>query len=44
MDLPGPAHFLFIPGVMMIGIVIGWILGGNSARAELEKRRKRMRE
>ncbi len=25
------AHFLFIPGVLLIGIVIGWILGSRAA-------------
>lgn len=44
MSTPGPEHFLFIPGVLLIGIVIGWILGGRAAREQLEKRRKRARE
>lgn len=44
MDLPSPAHFLFIPGVLLIGITIGWILGGRSARQQLEQRRRRARE
>ena len=25
-------HFIFIPSVLLIGIVIGWILGGRAAR------------
>ena len=25
------AHFLFIPAVLLIGIVIGWILGSRAA-------------
>jgi hypothetical protein len=25
------AHFIFIPGVLLIGIVIGWILGSRAA-------------
>ena len=24
-------HFIFIPGVLLIGIVIGWILGSRAA-------------
>lgn len=44
MNLPGPEHFIFIPGVLLIGIVIGWILGGKSAREQLEQKRRRMRE
>jgi hypothetical protein len=27
----GSAHFIFIPGVMLIGVVIGWILGSRAA-------------
>lgn len=44
MDGPGPAHFLFIPGVLMIGIVLGYVLGARSAQAQLEKKRRRARE
>lgn len=36
------AHFIFIPAVLLVGIVIGWILGSRSAAdayaAELKKR------
>ena len=24
------AHFIFIPAVLLIGIVIGWVLGGRA--------------
>ena len=38
----GAAHFIYIPTVIMIGIVIGWILGSRAARdafaAELRRR------
>ncbi len=44
MGSPGPEHFIFIPGVMLIGIVIGYIFGARAARAELERKRKRARE
>ena len=39
-----PEHVIFIPGVLMIGIVLGYILGARAARADLEKRRRRARE
>ena len=29
--MPTAAHFIFIPGVLLIGIVIGWILGSRAA-------------
>jgi hypothetical protein len=39
------AHFIFIPGVLLVGIVIGWILGSRAARdayaAELRRREER---
>jgi hypothetical protein len=39
------SHFLFIPAVLLVGIVIGWILGGRAARdayaAELRRREER---
>jgi len=44
MGTPGPEHFIFIPGVLMIGIVLGYVLGARSARAEVERKRKRSRE
>ena len=41
------AHFIFIPAVLLIGIVIGWILGGRAAQdayaAELRRREERAR-
>jgi len=42
------AHFIFIPSVLLVGIIIGWILGGRAAKdayaMELKKReRKRER-
>ena len=29
--MPTGAHFIYIPGVLVIGIVIGWILGSRAA-------------
>jgi hypothetical protein len=29
--MPTAAHLIFIPGVLLIGIVIGWILGSRAA-------------
>jgi len=38
-------HFLFIPAVLLVGIVFGWILGSRAARdayaAELRRREER---
>ena len=39
------AHFIFIPAVLLLGIVFGWILGSRAARdsfaAELRRREER---
>jgi hypothetical protein len=41
------AHFIFIPGVLIVGIVIGWVLGARAAHdafaAELRRREERVR-
>lgn len=38
-------HFIFIPAVLLVGIVIGWILGSRAAKdayaAELRRREER---
>lgn len=41
MGFPTPEHFIFIPGVLLVGIVLGYVLGMRSARAELERARQR---
>jgi hypothetical protein len=39
------AHFIFIPSVMLVGLVIGWVLGSRAAhdayQSELRKREER---
>jgi hypothetical protein len=39
------AHFIFIPAVLIVGMVIGWILGSRAAQdayaAELKRREER---
>ena len=39
--MPTAAHFFYIPGVLMLGVVVGWILGSRAAAdayaAELRK-------
>ena len=29
--MPTAAHFIYIPGILILGIVIGWILGSRAA-------------
>lgn len=46
--LPTAAHFIYIPFVLLVGIVIGWVLGSRAAQdayaAELKKRERRERK
>lgn len=39
------SHFIFIPAVLLVGTVIGWVLGSRAARdayaAELRRREER---
>lgn len=44
MNAPGPEHLIFIPGVVLVGIVIGYVMGARAARAEMERRRRRAKE
>lgn len=41
----GAGHFIFIPAVALIGVVIGWILGSRAAAdayaADLRRREER---
>jgi hypothetical protein len=43
----GAGHFIFIPAVALIGIVIGWILGSRAAAdayaADMRRREERAR-
>jgi hypothetical protein len=38
-------HFIFIPSILLIGVVIGWVLGSRAARdafaVELKRRDER---
>jgi hypothetical protein len=38
-------HFIFIPAVLLVGVVIGWVLGSRAARdafaMELKRRDER---
>jgi hypothetical protein len=44
---PTAAHFIFIPAVLLIGVVIGWVLGSRAAQdayaAELRKREEKLK-
>jgi hypothetical protein len=41
----GAGHFIYIPAVLLLGIIVGWVLGSRAARdayaAELRRREAR---
>ena len=41
-------HFIFIPSVVLIGVIIGWVLGSRAAKdtyaAELRRREERAKK
>ena len=44
--VPTAAHFIFIPAVLIIGVVIGWILGSRAAQDAIasEQRKREARD
>jgi hypothetical protein len=36
------AHFVFIPVVLFLGIVIGWVLGSRAAQDAMAAERRKM--
>jgi len=39
--VPTAEHIIYIPGVLLVGIVIGYTLGARAVRAEIDRLRKR---
>jgi len=39
-----PEHLLFIPGVLLVGLALGYMMGAKAVRHEVEKARARLRE
>jgi uncharacterized protein YneF (UPF0154 family) len=39
-----PEHVIFIPGVLLVGLALGYMMGAKAVRKELEKARQRLRE
>jgi hypothetical protein len=38
--VPTIAHVFYIPGVLLIGIAFGFVMGARAARTEFERKRK----
>ena len=39
-----PQHVIYIPTMLLLGLIVGYIMGARAVRAELDKRKKRLRE
>ena len=39
-----PEHVIFIPGVLLVGLALGYVMGAKAARKELEKTRQRLKQ
>lgn len=37
-------HILYIPGVILIGMTLGYLLGARAVRAEVARARQRLKE
>ncbi len=37
-------HIIYIPGVLLIGITFGYVLGARAVRAEYDRMKKRAKE
>jgi hypothetical protein len=37
-------HIIYIPGVLLVGLTLGYILGSRAVRAEMAKIKKRLKE
>ena len=37
-------HFIFIPGVLLVGITLGYSFGARAVRAEMTRLRRRTKE
>jgi hypothetical protein len=39
-----PEHVIFIPGILLIGLTLGYLMGAKAVRRELQKKRAKMKE
>ncbi len=46
--MPSAAHFIYIPFMVLIGVVMGWVLGSRAAKdafaSELKRRERKKAE
>jgi hypothetical protein len=39
--VPTVEHIIYIPGVLLVGVVLGYTMGARAVRAEIERLKKR---
>jgi uncharacterized protein YneF (UPF0154 family) len=39
-----PQHVIYIPCVLLFGLITGYVLGARAVRAELERQRRKLKE
>jgi hypothetical protein len=37
-------HIIYIPGVLLVGLTVGYLLGARAVRAEIQQLRKRAKD
>jgi hypothetical protein len=42
--MPSAAHFIYIPVIMLVGVVIGWVLGGRAAADAMAMEQRKREE
>lgn len=42
--MPSIEHILYIPGILLVGIALGFRMGAKAARAEIERRQRQRRQ
>lgn len=40
--MPTIEHIIYIPGVLLVGVVVGYTLGARAVRAEIDRVKKRI--
>ena len=41
MGMPGPDHIIYIPMILMLGLVLGWVLGSRATRNQITREKER---
>ncbi len=41
--MPTIEHIIYIPGILLVGVVVGYTLGARAVRAEIDRVKKRIK-